>query len=66
MGLSEGLELTKCTHAVLVCINLHESWRLSAEVIAQAVIDVYRYAGPALISQIEIRPSPPRQAVASG
>jgi 3-oxoacyl-[acyl-carrier protein] reductase len=41
--------------------NLHESWKLSGEDIAQAVIDIYRYPGPALVSRIEIRPSQPPQ-----
>lgn len=42
--------------------NLHESWKLSGKDIAQAVIDIYRYPGPALVSRIEIRPSqPPRK-----
>ena len=43
--------------------NLHESWKLSGKEIAQAVIDIYRYPGLALVSRIEIRPSqPPRRA----
>lgn len=43
--------------------NLHESWKLSGEDIAQAVIDIYRYPSRALVSRIEIRPSqPPRKA----
>jgi NAD(P)-dependent dehydrogenase (short-subunit alcohol dehydrogenase family) len=43
--------------------NLHESWKLSGKDIAQAVIDIYRYPGLALVSRIEIRPSqPPRKA----
>ena len=42
--------------------NLHESWKLSGKDIAQAVIDIYRYPGLALVSRIEIRPSqPPRK-----
>ena len=41
--------------------NLHESWKLSGEDIAQAVIDIYRFPGPALVSRIEIRPSQPPQ-----
>jgi len=39
--------------------NLHESWKLSGNDIAHAVIDIYRYPGPALVSRIEIRPSQP-------
>ena len=39
--------------------NLHESWKLSGKEIAQAVIDIYRYPGLALVSRIEIRPSQP-------
>jgi hypothetical protein len=36
---------------------------LSGKDIAQAVIDIYRYPGLALVSRIEIRPSqPPRKA----
>ena len=43
--------------------NLHESWKLSGEDIARAVVDIYRYPGLALVSRIEIRPSqPPRKA----
>jgi NAD(P)-dependent dehydrogenase (short-subunit alcohol dehydrogenase family) len=43
--------------------NLHESWKLSGKEIAQAVIDIYRYPGVALVSRIEIRPfQPPRKA----
>ena len=43
--------------------NLHEPWKLSGKDIAQAVIDIYRYPGLALVSRIEIRPSqPPRKA----
>ena len=43
--------------------NLHESWKLSGEDIAQAVVDIYRYPGLALVSRIEIRPfQPPRKA----
>ena len=42
--------------------NLHEPWKLSGKDIAQAVIDIYRYPGLALVSRIEIRPSqPPRK-----
>jgi NAD(P)-dependent dehydrogenase (short-subunit alcohol dehydrogenase family) len=41
--------------------NLHESWKLSGDDIAQAVIDIYRYPGSALVSRIEIRPSQPPQ-----
>jgi NAD(P)-dependent dehydrogenase (short-subunit alcohol dehydrogenase family) len=42
--------------------NLHESWKLSGKDIAQAVIDIYRYPGVALVSRIEIRPfQPPRK-----
>lgn len=36
---------------------------MSGEDIAQAVIDIYRYPGLALVSRIEIRPfQPPRKA----
>lgn len=43
--------------------NLHESWKLSGEDVAKAVIDIYRYPGTALVSRIEIRPSqPPHKA----
>jgi 3-oxoacyl-[acyl-carrier protein] reductase len=43
--------------------NLHESWKLSGEDIAQAVVDIYRYPGIALVSRMEIRPfQPPRKA----
>jgi NADP-dependent 3-hydroxy acid dehydrogenase YdfG len=43
--------------------NLHESWKLSGEDIAKAVVDIYRYPGLALVSRIEIRPfQPPRKA----
>ena len=41
--------------------NRHESWKLSGKDIAQAVIDIYRYPGLALVSRIEIRPSQPPQ-----
>jgi 3-oxoacyl-[acyl-carrier protein] reductase len=42
--------------------NLHEPWKLLGEDMARAVIDIYRYPGRALASQIEIRPSqPPRK-----
>ena len=42
--------------------NLHAPWKLSGKDIAQAVIDIYRYPGLALVSRIEIRPSqPPRK-----
>ena len=44
--------------------NRHESWKLSGEDIAQAVVDIYRYPGLALVSRIEIRPfQPPRKAI---
>jgi len=39
--------------------NRHESWKLSGKDIAQAVIDIYRYPGVALVSRIEIRPFQP-------
>jgi 3-oxoacyl-[acyl-carrier protein] reductase len=39
--------------------HLHESWKLSGKEIAQAVLDIYRYPGLALVSRIEIRPSQP-------
>jgi 3-oxoacyl-[acyl-carrier protein] reductase len=43
--------------------NRHESWKLSGKDIAQAVIDIYRYPGLALVSRVEIRPAqPPRKA----
>ena len=43
--------------------NRHEWWKLSGKDIAQAVIDIYRYPGVALLSRIEIRPSQhPRKA----
>ena len=43
--------------------NRHESWKLSGKDIAQAVIDIYRYPGHALVSRVEIRPAqPPRKA----
>ncbi|MGH9454930.1 MAG: SDR family oxidoreductase [Terriglobia bacterium] len=42
--------------------NAHESWKLSGEDIAQAVINMYCYPARALASRIEIRPSqPPRK-----
>ncbi len=42
--------------------NRHESWKLSGNDIAKAVIDIYRYPGVALVSRIEIRPAqPPRK-----
>ena len=47
--------------------NRHESWKLSGKEIAQAVIDIYRYSGLALVSRIgSVRPSLPgkrKQAV---
>ena len=39
--------------------NHHESWKLSGEYFAKAVVDIYRYPGLALVSRIEIRPSQP-------
>lgn len=39
-----------------------ESWKLTGEDIAKAVIDLYRFPGTALASRIEMRPSqPPRK-----
>ena len=39
-----------------------ESWKLSAEDIAKAVVDLYRYPRSSLASRIELRPSqPPRK-----
>ncbi len=40
----------------------HESWKLSGEDIAKAVIDLYKFPKTALASRIEMRPSqPPRK-----
>ena len=39
-----------------------ESWKLTGEDIAKAVIDLYKFPAPALASRIELRPSqPPRK-----
>ena len=40
----------------------HDSWKLSGEDIAKAVVDLYTYPGTSLASRIEMRPSqPPRK-----
>jgi NADP-dependent 3-hydroxy acid dehydrogenase YdfG len=40
----------------------HQSWKLSGEDIAKAVVDLYAYPSSALASRIEMRPSqPPRK-----
>jgi hypothetical protein len=40
----------------------HDSWKLSGEDIAKAVVDLYTYPSTTLASRIEMRPSqPPRK-----
>jgi NAD(P)-dependent dehydrogenase (short-subunit alcohol dehydrogenase family) len=40
----------------------HESWKLTGEDIAKAVVDLYKFSDSALASRIELRPSqPPRK-----
>jgi len=42
--------------------NKHEAWKLSAEDIARAVVDLYKFPRGSLASRIELRPSqPPRK-----
>ena len=42
--------------------NRHEAWKLSAEDIARAVVDLYKFPRGSLASRIELRPSqPPRK-----
>ncbi len=42
--------------------NTHEAWKLTAEDIARAVVDLYKFPRGSLASRIELRPSqPPRK-----